>query len=98
MCNGGGCLINPSGGGWSCVVVPFTRPTNLERFLTVVMAGGLRICGGLRKEEDDEDVGGVVVVVGIYGVMEMGSRLFTVWVLGGSCGWLVGWSLPDVDW
>lgn len=47
MCNGGGCLINPNGGGNGAraaapddrgveVVVPFTRPTNLDRFLTAM--------------------------------------------------------------
>lgn len=51
-------MINPSGGGCCCccavvgaddvVVEPFTRPTNLERFLTLM--AGLRIRGGFRKD------------------------------------------------
>lgn len=122
MCNGGGCLINPNGGGWrswagagehatdeeddvaddgrlvELGVLAFTRPTSVERFLTMEAAadGPRMLFDGFRNEEEEE-VEGVV-----DGTVMVFVEDWVVLLMGGSSGWWLGaaWSLPspDVDW
>lgn len=99
MCNGGGCLINPNGGGCEgaaivvggrlAAEVPLTRPINLDRCLTAMV--GLLACGGGLSD------GGLLLLDdAINGV---GAPHVALAWPNGSEGWFCGGSFaPDVAW